>query len=85
MIRISSSVIAGFALCLMAGAASAQTPAPAPATPPAAAPSAMAPAGKMAAKPRTAQSIACSADADKQGLHGKPRKTFMSSCKHKAM
>lgn len=32
--------------------------------------------------PRTAKSLACSAQADAKGLHGKPRKAFMSTCKH---
>ncbi len=32
-------------------------------------------------KPRTAESIQCSKDADGKGLHGKDRKKFMSHCK----
>lgn len=72
---IAAASLAGL---LMAGAAQAQTP-PAPAPAPAASP---APATPMkAGKARTAQSLACSADADKQSLHGKPRKTFMRKCK----
>lgn len=84
MLRIPSLVVAGLALCLAAGTASAQTPpaAPVPAAPAPAAPAAPAPAGKAMAKPRSAQSIACSGKADQQNLHGKPRKTFMSQCKH---
>ncbi len=31
--------------------------------------------------PRTAKSLACSQQADAKGLHGAPRKSFMSSCK----
>ena len=31
--------------------------------------------------PRTAKSLACSAQADKQNIHGKARKSFMSHCK----
>jgi len=30
---------------------------------------------------RTTKSIDCSKQADTKGLHGKPRKSFMSSCK----
>ena len=33
------------------------------------------------AKPRTAKSLECSKQADAKNLHGKPRKTFMSTCK----
>lgn len=33
------------------------------------------------AKPRTAVSLACSGQADAKAVHGKARKTFMSSCK----
>ena len=32
-------------------------------------------------QPRTAKSLACSKTADGQGLHGKPRKSFMEKCK----
>ena len=32
-------------------------------------------------KPRTAKSLECSKQADEKGLHGKPRKKFMSDCK----
>jgi len=35
-----------------------------------------------AAVVRTAKSLDCSKQADAKGLHGKPRKSFMSSCKH---
>ena len=55
---------------------------------PGAAPTANAtPAAKPMAKPartpvvRTAKSLDCSKQADAKGLHGKPRKSFMSSCK----
>jgi hypothetical protein len=34
-----------------------------------------------AQKPRTAESVQCSADANAKGLHGKDRKKFMSHCK----
>ena len=38
-------------------------------------------AAKKVQAPRTAKSLACSKEADGKGLHGKPRKKFMSSCK----
>ena len=52
------------------------------ATAPAANPTA--PGSKPAAPKadRTARSKECSMQADKQGLHGKARKTFRNSCKH---
>jgi psiF repeat-containing protein len=34
-----------------------------------------------AAKPRTAKSLECSKEADAKNVHGKERKTFMSTCK----
>jgi hypothetical protein len=34
-----------------------------------------------AAKPRTAKSLECSKEADAKNIHGKARKTFMSTCK----
>ncbi len=65
------------AAALMAGTAAAQTAAPMPATK---APVATA---KLAKAPvvRTAKSLDCSKQADAKGLHGKPRKSFMSGCK----
>jgi hypothetical protein len=74
------SLIAAFAVAtLMTGAAVAETSAAAPAakTP------AAAPAAKTTKAPvvRTAKSLDCSKQADAKGLHGKPRKSFMSSCK----
>ncbi len=40
------------------------------------------PAAAAKAKPeRTAKSLECSKQADEKGLHGKPRKKFMSECK----
>ena len=62
------------AAALMAGTAAAQTPSPAPAK---------APAAKSAKAPvvRTAKSLQCSKQADAKGLHGEPRKGFMSGCK----
>ncbi|MGZ5826659.1 MAG: PsiF family protein [Croceibacterium sp.] len=38
-------------------------------------------AAKKTQAPRTEKSLACSKQADEKGLHGKPRKKFMSSCK----
>ena len=68
---------------VVAVAAPAQTPAPAAKTPAAkTAPTKAAPA--RTAKPpvvRTAKSLDCSKQADAKGLHGQPRKSFMSSCK----
>jgi hypothetical protein len=65
----------------LVSAASAQT------TPPAAAQKtdAAAPAEKKASKPRTAESIECSKEADAKNLHGKAeRKPFMRECKRAA-
>ena len=36
-------------------------------------------------KPRTAESIDCSKEADAKGLHGKERKKFRAECKKAAM
>jgi hypothetical protein len=63
---------------LSTGAAMAQTAAPA-ATPAASAKKVAAPA-KKAQAPRSAESIACSKEADAQKLTGKPRKAFRSKC-----
>jgi hypothetical protein len=38
-------------------------------------------AAKKVQAPRTEKSLECSKQADEKGLHGKPRKKFMSSCK----
>ncbi len=35
-----------------------------------------------AEKPRTAESLECSKQADAKGLHGKERKKFRAHCKH---
>jgi hypothetical protein len=73
--------IAAFATAmLIAGSALAQTPS----TPAGQKTSiASAPAAKSGKAPvvRTAKSLDCSKQADAKGLHGKPRKSFMSSCK----
>lgn len=65
---------------LIASAAGAQTRS-APAT--VQSPATKAAAGTTVKAPvvRTAKSLDCSKQADTKGLHGKPRKTFMSSCK----
>jgi hypothetical protein len=68
--------ITAFAVAaLMAGTAVAQ--------PPATTTTPKASAAKTAKAPvvRTAKSLDCSKQADAKGLHGKPRKSFMSSCK----
>ena len=77
MMKISSRLAAvAIASLFFAGSALAQGTAPAAA--PAAAPA------KKAEKPRTAESLACSKEADEKNLHGKDRKKFMSQCKKEA-
>ena len=49
-----------------------------PANPPAA--SKTTPTAKPPEKPRTAESIECSKQADAKGLHGKERQAFRSKC-----
>ena len=74
------NLIAAFAaVTLVTGAAIAQAPASAPA---AKTPTAR-PTVKTTKAPvvRTAKSLDCSKQADAKGLLGKPRKSFMSSCK----
>ena len=65
---------------LLMGGAFAQTAAPAAKD---AAPKADAKMAKEA-KPRTAESLECSKQADAKGLHGKERKKFRSECKKSA-
>jgi len=78
MMKISSrAALVAVVSLLFAGSALAQTAAPA------AAPAATAPA-KKAEKPRSAESLACSKEADEKNLHGKDRKKFMSQCKKEA-
>ena len=82
MITISSraAALAFAASLIFAGAAYAQTPAPA-ASPAASPAPAAAPAAKTK-KARTAASIECSKQADAKGLHGKKvRGPFMKKCK----
>ena len=70
---------------LSASAAFAQTTTPPPAASPPVAgtttPKMTAPKTTEPAKPRTAESIECSKQADAKGLHGKARKTFRAKCK----
>ena len=51
----------------------------------AAAKSEMAAPTAKTSKPRTAESLECSKEADAKGLHGKERKKFRSECKKSAM
>jgi hypothetical protein len=80
MMTLSSRVAAtAVASLLLMGSAFAQTSAPA--TPAEKAE----PAAKRAEKPRSPESIACSAEADAKNLHGrKERKPFMRECKRAA-
>jgi hypothetical protein len=80
MMKLSSRLAAvAVASLFFAGSALAQT------TAPAAAPAATsAPKAKKAEKPRSAESLACSKEADEKNLHGKERKKFMSQCKKDA-
>ena len=90
MTKLSALLGACAALALASTAASAQM-APANKTAPAAKTAAMAPAkapekvkGPATTAPKTAESKACSAEADAKGLHGKARKAFRSKCKEDA-
>jgi hypothetical protein len=81
MMTISSRLAAtAFASLFLISSAFAQTTAPATPAPA----TKMAPAEKKAEKPRTAESLQCSKDADAKSLHGKERKKFMSECKKAA-
>lgn len=55
----------------------------APAAPPAAKPATPSQPTTMSTDTKAAKSKACSAEADKQGLHGKARKKFRSDCKRR--
>jgi hypothetical protein len=82
MMTLSSRAVATvFASLFLVSSAFAQTT-PAPATPAPAAKAA--PAAPKAEKPRTAESLECSKEADTKGVHGKERKKFMSECKKAA-
>ena len=74
--RLAAALGASFLLCA--------TPVFAQST---AAPAAKSDAAPMAktAKPRTAESLECSKEADAKGLHGKERKKFRAECKKAAM
>jgi hypothetical protein len=80
---ISSRTVATVfaSLILFASPALAQTTAAPAAKTDSAAPAA---ADKKPAKPRTAESLECSKEADAKGLHGKERKKFRSECKKAA-
>jgi len=79
----SRVAVAALASLLLAGTAFAQT-APATKTDTKAKTETMAPADKKEAKPRTAESIECSKEADAKDVHGKARKKFLSKCKKEA-
>ncbi|MCW6531940.1 PsiF family protein [Sphingomonas sp. MMSM20] len=74
---------AAAAIALMTSSAFAQTAATVPAPKADAAKASKAPAAKPSKAPvaRTVKSLDCSKQADAKGLHGKPRKSFMSHCK----
>ena len=80
MTKISSLATAtALASFLLMGGAFAQTAAPAKDAAPMAQPKA-----PKEAKPRTAESLECSKEADAKGLHGKERKKFRPECKKNA-
>jgi hypothetical protein len=82
MMTISSrAAVAALVSLFLASSAFAQSAAPAA---PAAKSDAAAPADKKMAKPRSAESMECSKEADAKGLHGKERKKFRSECKKAA-
>ncbi len=84
MTKISSLATAtALASLLLMGTAFAQTAAPAAKD--ATKTETKAPMEKKEAKPRTAESLECSKEADAKGLHGKERKKFRSECKKSAM
>jgi hypothetical protein len=79
MSKISSFATAtAVASLLLMGSAFAQTAAPAAKD--ATKTEAKAPAEKKEAKPRTAESLECSKQADTKGLKGKERKKFRKEC-----
>ena len=87
MTKISSfATVTALVSLLAVGSAFAQTPAPAAKD---AAPKTdtktdtKAPVEKKEAKPRSAESLECSKEADAKGLHGKERKKFRSECKNR--
>ncbi len=78
----SRAIVTIFASLILAGSAFAQTPATT--TTPTSPTTKAAPAEKKTEKPRTAESLECSKQADAKGLHGKERKKFRSECKKTA-
>ena len=83
MTKISSLATAtALASLLLMGSAFAQTAAPAAKD--ATRTETKAPAEKKAEKPRTAESLECSKEADAKGLKGKERKKFRAECKKAA-
>jgi hypothetical protein len=81
MMTISSrAAVAAFASLFLISSAFAQTTTPATPAPVEKA----APAEKKAEKPRSAESIQCSSDADAKGLKGKERKKFRRQCEKDA-
>jgi hypothetical protein len=74
----SRAIVIIAASMILAGSAFAQT---ATTTTPTAPATKAAPSEKKAEKPRTAESLECSKQADAKGLHGKERKKFRSECK----
>jgi len=80
MMKISSLATAtALASFLLMGGAFAQTAAPA-AKDATKTETKMAPMEKKEAKPRTAESLECSKQADEKGLKGKERKKFRKDC-----
>ena len=77
----SRAAATAFASLFLISSAFAQTTTPATPVPAAK----MAPTEKKATKPRSAESVECSKEADAKGVHGKERKKFMSDCKKAAM
>ena len=81
MTKISSLATAtALASLLLMGTAFAQTAAPAAKDAPKTESKMAAPAEKKEAKPRTAESLECSKQADDKGLKGKERKKFRKEC-----
>ena len=70
----SRLAVVAFASLFLAGTALAQTATPAPKT------DAAAQTEKAPKKQQSAESLACSKQADEKGLHGKERKKFRSQC-----
>jgi len=77
--RVAAAIGASFLLFGTPVFAQTTTPAPAAKSDTAAAPMA------KTSKPRSAESLECSKEADAKGLHGKERKKFRSECKKAAM